>query len=328
MASRYDQVVRNGGEGRQRYQTVSSRERERFVSQKQELRTFGRERQRRELSSARTNDARNDDRGANRLQVGRSPMGGRTSGGAMKDVGTPPRLTDRKPSKGVASNPIPDSRKVVGSKPQIGSSKGDNKSGSKEPTAPGGRSTAEVMRNASQETRTQPGQRRASSPASNNNAVASAKARDSDKSKGQPDLASKRQSASLPNGLSKATSNSRQADNRSQFNGKTQSKSQTSTQSRGAVQATERQASPSTQGKVAPQSQRKTAPAVQQSAYSKPQSKAIPTLPRKTYSAPEPKVAPAPQRKTYSAPQRSVAPAPQRKTVREVILAFAKATSV
>jgi len=332
VAARYDQVVRDGGEGRQRYQAVSTRERERFVSQKQELRTFGRERQNREMSSAPTRDARNDDRGSNRLQVGRSPVGGKNSGGGVKDVGTPPRLTDRKPSKGVASNPFPDSKKVVGTRPQVGNRSNETtKESSRNADTDGGKSTAEVTRNATRETRTQPGQRRASSPSSNNKAVASAEARDSGKSKGKADLTSKRQPASLPNGMSKATSNSRQADTKSQFTGKPYPKSETATKSQGkAAQTTKRQASPSTQGKVAPATQshpsqstqrnvapvpqRKAVPTVQRSTYSKPQSKANPTVPRKTYSAPERKVAPAPQRNTYSAPQRKAAPAPQRNT--------------
>ncbi len=92
VADRYDQVVKNGGEGRQRFKAVSEQERGRFVSQKQEIRKFGQERQRLETTGKRPEGNQES-----REKINRSPVGIKASGSSEKNGGPPPRLQDRTP---------------------------------------------------------------------------------------------------------------------------------------------------------------------------------------------------------------------------------------
>lgn len=102
VADRYDQVVKNGGGGRQRFQAVDEKERGRFVSQRQEIRKFGKERQQIET----TGDRPNRDQ-ASRVKINRSPV---MSGRSEKNGGAPARLQDRtnekaKPDKAANTSP-------------------------------------------------------------------------------------------------------------------------------------------------------------------------------------------------------------------------------
>ncbi len=314
VAARYNDVVRNGGGGRQGYQQVSNSERQRFTSQKQDLRTYGRERQKREYLNAPTRDVRPDSRDVSRQQVGRSPVGGRGPNDAKTIAGTPPRLTDGKSSKGVASNSFPETRKVMGTRPQIGQNAPKTSSNNAVPS--GGRSTAESMRTATRETRTLPGQRREATPSSKSKAVASTQSGTSSGSGSRSNVTPNRPSSSLPPGMSKASSRSSLADTKSQFLGKPYTKSAPAAKPPAkSASLPHRNAGATSPRQSATTPQRNAAPSLPKNTYSTQQRNAAPTVQRsKTYSAPPRQVAPVPQRKSYSPPPRQAVPTPQRKS--------------
>jgi WXXGXW repeat (2 copies) len=100
VADRYDRVVANRGEGRQRFQAVDAKERERYVSQRQEIRKFGRERQEIETRGGRVSGgaAKKDD-DSNKVKINRSPVVSRKSDRSEKDGGPPARLQPRSADK-------------------------------------------------------------------------------------------------------------------------------------------------------------------------------------------------------------------------------------
>ena len=96
VADRFDRVVDNRAGGRQRFQTINKQEREGFVSQRQEIRKFGKQREqletRGQLSPADRAKNGSED---NRVRVGRSPIISKKSDRSNKDGGPPARLQPR-----------------------------------------------------------------------------------------------------------------------------------------------------------------------------------------------------------------------------------------
>ena len=160
VAERYDRVVDSHKDGRNRFQTVSNDERQRFVSQKNEIRNYGRERQQREVSGTQ---AKGDSEGrvqATREKATRSPLASKQSERSEKNGGPPERLQKRNSEKGeIASN---DGRS--GKASQTGRNAMEtSKAITREADKRGGNATAKTMSepNPNGESRTKPGQRRA-----------------------------------------------------------------------------------------------------------------------------------------------------------------------
>ncbi len=142
VADRYDRVVKNGGEGRQRFQAVNEQERGRIVSQKQEIRKFGKERQQLETAGKRPEGNQ-----ASREKINRSPLVARSSNSSDKNGGPPARLHDRtqeEDKSGKAKNGSQDERKEANTRNEEPSSKQKS--------------------NVPEETRTKPGQKREVDP--------------------------------------------------------------------------------------------------------------------------------------------------------------------
>ncbi len=105
VADRYDRVVAKRGEGRQRFQAVDPKERERFVSQRQKIRKFGRERQEVETRGGRAAKGNAKDSGeSNKVKINRSPVASRKSDRTEKDGGPPARLQPRNSKKSGSDN--------------------------------------------------------------------------------------------------------------------------------------------------------------------------------------------------------------------------------
>ncbi len=161
VADRYDRVVRNPKDGSKRFQSVSNDERQRFVSQKNDLRNYGRERQQREVNGGRAKGEQVGSALATREKANRSPLAGKRTDRSEKDGGPPERLQKRHSKRGeIASNG--------------GGNRKASQTGRKDldrTEAPGGRqsnkrnenATADNTARTSRESRTQPGQRRADS---------------------------------------------------------------------------------------------------------------------------------------------------------------------
>ncbi len=160
VAERYDRVVDSHKDGRNRFQTVSNDERQRFVSQKNEIRNYGRERQQREVSGTR---AKGDSEGrvqATREKATRSPLASKQSDRSEKQGGPPERLQKRSSEKGeIASNDGRSGKASQTGRNAMETSKAITRKADKR----GGNATAKTMSepNSNGESRTKPGQRRA-----------------------------------------------------------------------------------------------------------------------------------------------------------------------
>lgn len=95
FAERYDRIARERGDA---FRVLDRRERQRFESQREGLRTFARQRQDRESRGGRSRT--NDSEGANdqRIRIERSPVASSRSSMPNRDRSAPPRLQER-PSK-------------------------------------------------------------------------------------------------------------------------------------------------------------------------------------------------------------------------------------
>ena len=149
VADGFDRVVGNRAGGRQRFQTVNKQEREGFVSQRQEIRKFGKEREqletRGQLSSA---DSAKNGGQANRVKVGSSPVISKKSDRSDKNGGPPARLQSRDSDQ--AAREIPRTQESA-AKLQQKKGGGATRNGEPRRNGPGGPTT---------ETRTKPGQKR------------------------------------------------------------------------------------------------------------------------------------------------------------------------
>ncbi len=306
VAERYDKMVKNDGRGRQRFQKVNAKERERFVSQKQEIRNFSRERQQQEIATVNTRDGRNANNKATRVKVKRSPLVADKSDRSEKDGGPPPRLKERAPEKNPAFKK---------------STKNDKAANINEPN-PGrknNRSTAERLANPNKsdlsneadkkgkpamETRTKPGQRRNSEPdpkdkpnEDKTSRNRSAKPnRDKRESSQKPDVIN----PSIGNGSSK-----RQAD-------PTPKRQADPTPKRQANPTPKRQADPTPKRQADPTPKRQADPAPKRQANPAPKRQANPTPKRQADPTPKRQADPTPKRQPDPTPKRQADPTPKR----------------
>ncbi|MES2920220.1 MAG: hypothetical protein V4819_01645 [Verrucomicrobiota bacterium] len=145
VVERYDGVVQRR-EGDRQFQTVSSDERQRFVSKRNEIRNYARERQQREITAVRERGDKQQSRTeVSRLKVNRSPVVAKRSDRSEQAGGPPARLQSRASKSGV-------SEKSAATRSEKGNGKAiAGKSNS--------RSDA-TLAGPNRETRTKPGQRR------------------------------------------------------------------------------------------------------------------------------------------------------------------------
>ena len=149
VADRFDRVVDSRAGGRQRFQAVNKQEREGFVSQRQEIRKFGKEREQLETRGQVSSADRGKNRDqANRVKVGRSPVISRKSDRPDKAGGPPARLQSRDSDRtaGETKQNREEGTKQRENKPKNAVREGEVRKNEKpQPTA---------------ETRTKPGQKR------------------------------------------------------------------------------------------------------------------------------------------------------------------------
>ncbi len=278
VADRFDRVVGDRGEGRQRFQAVNQKERERFVSQRQEIRKFGKERQQLETTGVSAKDADRDGARASSVKIDRSPVADRKPGRSNKDGGPPvrlqPRMSDESQGNGNASN--------KGVKEEPAKPKAKENAGREE--QPRGNGKSEPM----EETRTKPGQKRENEPRG--------------KEKSEP--ASNRQQS---NGETRTRpGQKREANPDSERPSKPAAK-------REATPTPKRQANPTPERQVSPTPKRQAAPTPERKANPTPKRQAAPTPERQANPTPKRQATPTPERKASPAPKRKAAPEPERK---------------
>ncbi|MBC7979436.1 MAG: YXWGXW repeat-containing protein [Armatimonadetes bacterium] len=102
VADRFDRVIsKRDKKDRQRFQAVDKRDRDRYVSQRQEIRKFGREREQLETND-QTSPPAADEKGrgkASRLKINRSPLADNRSDRSDKKDNPPARLRPRASDK-------------------------------------------------------------------------------------------------------------------------------------------------------------------------------------------------------------------------------------
>jgi len=100
VAQRYDRVVSNREGGRQRFKAVDKQERERYVSQRQEVRKFGKEREQLETRGDKaTSKGANERASVSKEKIRRSPVVAKKSDRSDNDGGPPARLQARASDK-------------------------------------------------------------------------------------------------------------------------------------------------------------------------------------------------------------------------------------
>ena len=287
VAERYDRFVKNDRDGRQRFQSVNAKERERFASQKEDIRGFTRERRQQELAPVNTRNSEAGNTGKkqpNRVKVKKSPLGATKSDRSEKDGGPPARLRESAQARGdVAQKPGQNNKG-----PKAGNKASDDAKGkpkNTEQTMAGRKNEPAV------ETRTKPGQRRDAVPNTNPNKGAQGKPSQdkgpSNKAGQKPD----KKTQEKPENKGKPTTPGKADD-------KAPSK---------------RQADPAPNRQGSPDPKRQAAPNPKRQADSTPKRQAEPAPTRKTEPAPKQKAQPAPRQKAQPAPKQKAGPAPQRK---------------
>ncbi|MES2475372.1 MAG: hypothetical protein V4640_06305 [Verrucomicrobiota bacterium] len=293
VAERYDQMVRNDGGGRQRFQAVNTRERERFVSQKREIRAFSRERQQQEIAGVSPRGGRSAQAEPNRVKVRNSPLRSTQSDLSEKNGGPPARLKERAPDKKGELTQKP-GQMTQGTKAQSKRSEGRAEKAN-QADLPNRRTDATNQGKATAETRTKPGQRREAEPNSkgkSNQPSQSTPARDK---VGNPQ-----------NKASKGNVDDRRKTSAADRSG------EKVTPKRQASPTPKRQAEPSPKRQAAPTPKRQAEPAPKRQAAPTPKRQASPTPKRQAEPSPKRQASPTPKRQAQPTPKRQAAPTPQR----------------
>jgi hypothetical protein len=284
VAERFDRVVDNRGEGRQRFKAVDKQERERYVSQRQEIRKFGNQREQLETRGQLPPGAGGKNGGENRLKVDRSPVVARKSDRAEKDGGPPARLQPRDSDQ-------------AGNEPQKG--RDDPSNPKKNKQGPGNREGEARNSDKSDpapETRTKPGQKRDADPAQGKN-----KGQERGKMDPTPERNDKREGK-------------RDADPTQERKGKTEGERQADpTPERKGKTEGERQADPTPERKDKSEGTRKADPTPDRKDKSEGNRKADPTPERKDKPEGNRKADPTPERKDKPEGKRQADPTPERK---------------
>jgi WXXGXW repeat (2 copies) len=269
VADRFDRVVESRAGGRQRFQALNKQERDGFVSQRQEIRKFGKEREqletRGQLPAA---DRAKNNAESNRVKVGRSPVISKKSDRSDQNGGPPARLQSRD------------------SDPTAGRQKQDRQDLSKPQQKKDGAATrdGELRKNGKPETavetRTKPGQKR-----------------DADRVPGKAKPQEKRQPELIPERQANPNSNpKRQPAPNPERKIKSEEKRQTKPNpERQANPAPQRLAEPIPKRQTNPQPNRQANPAPRRQAEPAPQRKQKVDDNRDSASAQFPKTVPQPQ---------------------------------
>lgn len=168
-AERYDRITDSRKDGRSGFQKVSDDERQRFVSQKNEIRNYSRERQQREVSSGRVRDDQQGQSQASREKASRSPLVGRQSDRSEKNGGPPERLQKRTSEK----SEIASRETRNGDQSQGGSNDRESaKTASRQDDKRGGNDVGQNRSEPNRESRTMPGQRREAETSGRSNSIA------------------------------------------------------------------------------------------------------------------------------------------------------------
>ncbi|MGL4399220.1 MAG: hypothetical protein ACRCXD_05095 [Luteolibacter sp.] len=287
VAERYDRVVGSRDDDRRRFQAVSSDERQRFVSQRNEIRNFSRERQEREVSTGRATGDQ-----ASRVKVNRSPVASRREVLAENAGGPPARPQKRTSEREAAAA----NKRGSSGTPNAGRNAPDEATADSARTQKPSRNEAQTNR----ETRTKPGQRRDAQP----------NARPADRQEAN--------SRTTPSAESKDKAETRRAavipTERNQEKPSARSINKLTAEKRAATPDVQRQEVPAPKRQASPQVQRKsTQPeakiqssrqeAERRNAAAAPISRSTPK------AAPQPRVQQKPQPKAQ--PERQQAPRPQ-----------------
>ncbi len=147
VAERYDQMVGNSDGGNRRFQEVSASERERYTTQRNRVRDYGRQRQQREAAATRPTVDRDGRARVSRVSARRSPVVGKRDDRSGKNGGSPVRVERRAAEKNATAG-----NNSVGKAPAARSAR---PAVSRE-----GSLTARYQARQNQEPRTKPGERR------------------------------------------------------------------------------------------------------------------------------------------------------------------------
>ena len=262
VVERYDRTVASRNADGRRFQSVSNEERQRFVSQRNDVRNFGRERQQREVVAGRERGGQPNRTEASRMKVSRSPVVSQRSNRSEQNGGPPARLQTRTSEQraiagnagrnGNASNTGP--RDQESARADRGQADNRGKNGGANPLA---RSMAEPNR----ESRTMPGQRRdpAASSKGKSQQTAEANGRANKGSGDRTEMNRKDTSSAATRGKAEPRRDANSADG---SQGRPQvSNDRMPTENRGAnSKSQQRQETPTARREAAPQAQRKSAP--------------------------------------------------------------------
>lgn len=315
VAERYDRMVKNDGGGRQRFQAVNAKERERFVSQKKEIRTFSRERQQQEVNAVKNNDGKAGKNEPNRLKVNKSPLLAARSERSEKNGGPPARLKERATEKGVVAE-------APGKNDKDSSGKGKATTDAKGKADKDNRTTGD-NKNAdpAAETRTKPGQRRDAEPNSNGKSNKESKGTSSKDKADKPDRKTEDNKKEVPADETRTKPGQRRdaepapkerPNKESKDKSENKSKPAAADKSDGRSES-KRQADPAPKRQADPTPKRQADPTPKRQADPTPKRQADPTPKRQADPTPKRKADPAPKRQADPSPNRQADPTPQRK---------------
>lgn len=264
VAQRFDRVTSNREGGRQRFQAVSKQDRERYVSQRQEVRKYGKEREQLETRGDRVPATGGKDRASvTKEKINRSPVMAKKSDRSEKDGGAPERLQARASERDQKS----EKSEQAGNnqRPNAGDSsnaKRNNDGKMDRESAPGSRDKGKAEPNA--ETRMKPGEKREKQP--NTQAKEKREANPNPQQKDKATPGEKRQANPTPERQANPTPK-RQAD-------PAQERRTNPGEKRQANPTPERQANPTPKRQADPTPQRKANPTPKREGQPKPENKA------------------------------------------------------
>ena len=307
VAERYDRVV-NSRESRQRFQKVDQKDRERYDTQKKDIRKFGKEREQLETRKGKSDATGGKERdGVTKEKVNRSPVMAKKSDRSDKDGGPPerlqPRASDKDQKVGKADKSSSDSNAKDGDpakdkRPKDG--KGDREP---DPNLKG-----KTKMDTPTETRVKPGEKRDKDPANQG------------KEKRQSDPTGDRKE--MPGEKRQGDSVSDKKDKPSQKNQGEPNPERKAKQNeqRQADPTPKRQTDPSSEPRTKPAEKRKAEPTQERKANQTPKREAEPQAMRKAEKQkirqPEPQRAAQKQAK-QAQPQRQADPRPKQQKAQQ-----------
>jgi hypothetical protein len=278
VAERYDTVVANR-DGGQQFQAVDKKDRERYISQRQEIRKFGKERQELETRGKKSGSNAGKDRDSvSKEKIKRSPVMAEKSGRSEKDGGPPERLQPRSSDKdrNIATTKNADKDE---NKPRRDKDKVDGSGGSE----------SKNKNAADTERRVKPGEKRQANPNPERGGKSDGKRQADPNADGKKKPGEKRQADPNPE---------RQADPKSERKSNPDVKRQANPNAEvGTKPGEKRQANP--------KSEERTKPGEKRQANPNPERRANPTPKRQAEPAPERKANPKGEVQTERKPKKA-----------------------